>query len=124
MGKLVRRFEDLLVWQKAMDLTCLVYEFSSKGTWARDHAFADQIHRCAVSISSNIAEGFERNSRPDFRRFLAIAKASCGELRSQIHLALRLQYISKDAHQFAIDMAEDLSMKIGRLRSSIVVRKL
>ena len=124
MGKLVRRFEDLLVWQKAMDLACLVYEFSSKGTWVRDHAFADQIHRCAVSISSNIAEGFERNSRPDFRRFLAIAKASCGELRSQIHLALRLQYVSEDAHRFAIEMAEDLSSKIGRLRSSIAVRKL
>src|SRR5687768_14806277 len=122
MGKLVRRFEDLVAWQRAMDLACLVYEFSSTGPCSRDYGFSDQIHRSAISISSNIAEGFERNSRPDFRRFLAIAKASCGELRSQIHLALRLKYISKDAHEFAIAMAEELSLKIGRLRASLATR--
>ena len=105
-----------------MDLVLLVYEFSSTGKFPRDFGFKDQIRRSAISISSNIAEGFERNSRPDFRRFLAIAKASCGELRSQMHLALRLKYITQDVHAIAIATAEEVSIKIARLRSSLLTR--
>jgi four helix bundle protein len=123
MGNLVRRFEDLVAWQRAMDLVVFVYEFSSTGKWSRDFGFTDQLRRSAISVSSNIAEGFERNSRADFRRFLAIAKASCGELRSQVHLAMRLQYISQDVHELATTLAEEVSLKIGRLRTSLETRK-
>lgn len=119
MGKLVNRFEDLVAWQRAMDLAAVVYDFTSGGRFRRDFGFSDQLRRSAISISSNIAEGFERNSRADFRRFLTIAKASCGELRSQLHLALRLKYISSDAHDSAIAAAEQVTIKIARLRSSL-----
>ncbi|HUP45750.1 MAG TPA: four helix bundle protein [Thermoanaerobaculia bacterium] len=119
MGKLVRRFEDLVAWQMAMDLSVFIYDISSERPFSRDFALSNQIHRSANSISSNIAEGFERNSGREFRRFLAIAKGSCGELRSQIHLARRLAYISQDAHDAAVTTAEDVSRKIGRLRESI-----
>ena len=119
MSKLVNRFEDLVAWQRAMDLAALVYGLSSDGGLRRDFGLSDQLRRSATSISSNIAEGFERNSRADFRRFLAIAKASCGEVRSQLHLALRLKYISIEAHESAIAAAQQVTIKIARLRSSL-----
>ena len=102
-----------------MDLAALVYGLSSDGGLRRDFGLSDQVRRSATSISSNIAEGFERNSRADFRRFLAIAKASCGEVRSQLHLALRLKYISIEAHESAIAAAQQVTIKIARLRSSL-----
>lgn len=69
-----------------------------------------------MSIASNITEGFERNSAPDFRRFLAIAKASCGELR--MHLAVRLEYVSQEQHDETVSRAEEVSLMLGGLRAS------
>lgn len=123
MGEFVRRFEDLVAWQKAMDLAVVVYRFAAVERFARDFAFSNQIHRSAISISSNIAEGFERNSRPEFRRFLAIAKGSCGELRSQVHLAARLKYVSQEQHDEAVSRAEEISLMIGGLRAHLIRRK-
>ena len=119
MSPLVRRFEDLDAWQMAMELAVSVYEVSAVGPLARDFALRDQLRKSAISIFSNVAEGFERNSRPDFRRFLVIAKASCGELRSQIHLAQRLEYISSEMHNTIVEAAERVSNKLGGLRASI-----
>lgn len=119
MSGLVRQFEDLVAWQMAEELVVFVYGITASGAFSRDFALRDQIRKSAISISSNIAEGFERNSHPDFRRFLVIAKASCGELRSQIHLALRLQYLSEETHEAAVDTAQRLSKKIGNLRASL-----
>ena len=72
------------VWKRGSDLAVSVYKLSDKGDLSRDFGLKDQIRRASVSISSNIAEGFERNSKAEFRRFALIAKGSCGELRSQL----------------------------------------
>jgi len=85
-------FEDMEVWQDAQYLAVDVY-----GDFAeyRDFTFVDQIKRAAVSISNNVAEGAERSTKPDFARFLDIAKGSSGEVRSMYRLAERLKFIEE-----------------------------
>jgi four helix bundle protein len=119
----VQRFEDLIAWQRSMDLAVHVYELSRKGQFARDFALTDQIHRSAISVPSNISEGFERGGRPDFHRFLTIAKGSCGELRTQLHLAHRLGYLDIDTAEAVVMHAEDVSSIISRLRTSVAQQR-
>jgi four helix bundle protein len=82
-----KRFEDLDVWLSAKGLTNLVYRLSSSGTFARDFGLRDQMRRAAVSIMSNIAEGFESLTQAMFLQSLARAKGSAGELRAQLYIA-------------------------------------
>ena len=84
----VERFEDLEVWKRAKHLTCELYALARKGAFAKDFGFRDQICRAAVSIVSNIAEGFERRSNSQFMYFLDIANGSAGEVRAQLYIAL------------------------------------
>jgi four helix bundle protein len=108
-------FENLEVWQEAIELAARVYELFRQ---CRDFSFRDQIHRAAVSISNNIAEGYERDSNADFIRFLFIAKGSCGEVRSQAYLARRVRLLADaDAKQLVAD-AKRLSKRIKRLIDS------
>ena len=111
----VQRFEDLKVWKDAMRLTSQIYgEFSS----LRDYGFRDQIQRAAVSIPSNIAEGFERQSNKEFIRFLFIAKGSCAELRTQIYLAIELNFLDKDlAKQLPRQTREISAMLYGLIQT-------
>jgi len=106
----IEGFEDLIVWQLAIDLAASVYT-----AWetSRDFSFRDQVQRAAVSISSNIAEGYERNSNADFIRFLYYAKGSCGEIRSQLHLARRVRLLSDQTATAMIEEARLLSRKLG-----------
>jgi four helix bundle protein len=92
----IEHFEDVQSWQKARELTKLIYELTSKKAFSRDFSLKDQIRRAAVSIMSNIAEGFESQNDKTFTRFLYIAKASCGEVRSQAYVALDFGYITQD----------------------------
>ena len=88
---MVKRFEDLIAWQKAQDLSVEVYiQFRS----LKNYSFRDQICRPAVSVSNNIAEGFDRSSNQDFVRFLYMAAGSASEVRSMLYLARRLDYIN------------------------------
>jgi len=87
----IKRFEDIIAWQKAQDLAVDIYQ-SFGGL--KDYGFRDQICRAVVSISNNIAEGFDRSSDADFSRFLFIATASCSEAKSMLYLAERLSYIT------------------------------
>ncbi|MEW6028221.1 MAG: four helix bundle protein [Chloroflexota bacterium] len=80
-----KRFEDLDVWQKAKELTNLVYSLSSSGSFSRDFGLRDQIRRAAVSIMSNIAEGFESQTQVLFIQYLGRAKGSAGEARATLH---------------------------------------
>ncbi len=89
-------FEDLPVWQNARELAVSVYKTTSKGKLREDYGLKNQIQRAVVSVSSNIAEGFERGSKQEFIQFLYIAKGSCGELRSQLYIAADLGYIEKN----------------------------
>jgi four helix bundle protein len=111
----VSRFEDLFVWQKAKTLCIEVYRTTARGRLSQDFGLRDQMQRAAVSVMSNIAEGFDRNSRAEFARFLSIARGSSGELRSQLYVARELEYI--DDEQFARLMA--LSMETTRMLVSL-----
>ena len=88
-----RTFEDLAVWQKARELTKLIYQITLDGSWSRDYGLRDQIRLAAVSAMSNIAEGFERQGDMEFGHFLSMAKGSAGEVRSQLYIALDAEYL-------------------------------
>src|ERR1043166_3515809 len=90
----IKKFEDIESWRKARKLTKDIYSVTSQGKFLRDFSLKDQIRRAAVSILSNIAEGLERGGDKEFLQFLAIAKGSSGEVRSQLYVALNLEYIS------------------------------
>lgn len=89
----IERFEEIKAWQLARELVTAVYRASSQGKFATDFGLRDQIRRAAVSVISNIAEGFERGSEKEFQRFLYMAKGSAGEVRSQLYVASDLGYL-------------------------------
>ena len=93
----VRTFEDLFVWQKAIEFVKEVYMLTNQGDLKRDFGLRDQTRRAAVSIPTNIAEGFER-SRKEYLLFLNIAKGSAGETRSLLRVALEVGYFDKQTH--------------------------
>ncbi|OPZ76712.1 MAG: hypothetical protein BWY77_01838 [bacterium ADurb.Bin431] len=95
----VECFEDLLVWQKGIELVKEVYRVTGDGRLSRDFGLRDQIQRAAVSIPTNIAEGFERGSRKEYVRFLYIAKGSAGEVRSLLRVARELEYLEAAQHE-------------------------
>lgn len=88
-------FEDINAWQSGRELTQHIYHVSRRGHFAQDFALRDQIRSAAISITSNIAEGFERDSTAAFLHFLSIAKGSAGEVRSQLYVALDEDYIDR-----------------------------
>lgn len=87
----IQKFEDIVAWQKAQDLSVEIY---ANFRMLKDYGFRDQICRASVSVSNNIAEGFDRSSHADFRRFLYISLASCSEVKSMLYLAERLKYLN------------------------------
>ena len=118
---LIKKFEDIESWQKGVELAVSIYGITSEGRFAKDFALAAQVQKAAVSIPSNIAEGFDRDSRRDFRRFLSIAKGSCAEVQTQIAIARGVGYISDESYQSLIAIAKFVSAKIGKLRATIHV---
>ena len=115
----VQRFEELIAWQKARLLTAAIYRITSEGGFARDFGLRDQIRRAAVSVMSNIAEGFERGSRSEFHQFLVISKASAAEVRSQIYVALDAGYIDKSTCDMLMNQASEVSKIVGGLRTAV-----
>jgi len=115
----IDKFEDLIAWQKARELTKEVYQTSRLGTFAKDYGLAGQIQRSSVSIMSNIAEGFERGGRAEFHQFLSVAKASCAEVRSLLYVALDVGYIRKNEFRKIMDKAEEVGRIVGGLRASV-----
>ena len=115
----VERFEDLIAWQKARELTKRIYQCTGKGSFARDYGLRDQIRRASVSVMSNIAEGFDRGSRAEFHHFLVIAKGSCAEVRSQLYIVKDINYLSGNEYDELMDLAIVTSKIIGGLRASI-----
>ena len=115
----VERFEDLVAWQKARILTCDIYQITRQGAFAKDFGLGNQIQRAAVSVMSNIAEGFERGSRGEFHQFLSIAKSSCAELRSQLYVAVDIGYIEQSRFERILADAEEVARIIGGLRAAV-----
>jgi four helix bundle protein len=89
----IKNFEDILSWKKSQDLSLVIYKIFKEN---KDYSFRDQIQRAMISVSNNIAEGFERRSNKEFIHFLYIARGSCGEVRSMIYIAKELGYISQE----------------------------
>lgn len=108
----IRTFEDIDAWKAGRSLTQSVYRVTRNQRFARDFALRDQIRRAAISITSNIAEGFERNRRREFAQFLRYAKASAGEVRSQLYVAFDEGYIDEQTFVTLRDEARSTSRQI------------
>ena len=116
----INRFEEIEAWQTARHLSRLVYLLTKEGNFSRDFGLGDQIRRAAVSIMSNLAEGFESRTQPLFVELLGRAKGSAGELRSQMYVALDVEYISQSQFQQLFDLAEKCSRQISRFISYLL----
>jgi four helix bundle protein len=110
----ITRFEDIKAWQTARELARLVYGLSGQGAFSKDFGLRDQVRRAAVSVMSNIAEGFENRTRAQFIRYLGLAKGSAGEVRSQAYVALDLQYIALEDFKILFDLADKNSRQLAR----------
>ena len=109
----IERFEDILSWKKAKELTLTIYKLFEE---SKDFGFKDQIQRASVSTMNNIAEGFERKSNNEFKYFLFVAKGSCGEVRSMLYLAKELARISNND----FEKLYNLSIEISKLLSGLI----
>jgi four helix bundle protein len=114
-----KSFEDLEVWQRGCRLTVDIFRVFAN---CKNFSFKDQIQRAALSIPSNIAEGSERGSSKDFAHFLNIAKGSCGELRTQLYIARKLEFLTKMAFDALIRESKELSAMLEGLRRAILKR--
>jgi len=112
----ILKFEDIIAWQKSQDLAVELYSIFSD---CKDFGFKNQICNAVVSISNNIAEGFDRSSNLDFSRFLYFAIASCSEVRSMLYIAKRLNYIDELICNKLIENTNEISKIISGLISSL-----
>ena len=110
------RFEDIQAWLLARDLTRTIYQETNTGKFSQDYALRDQMRRAAVSIMSNIAEGFERGGDKEFRQFLALAKGSAGEFRSQLYVAFDAGYLQ----QAQLDQLANQAIEASRMISGLM----
>ena len=123
MSEKIVKFEDLVAWQKARVLTRAIYQVTRKGEFAKDFGLRNQIQRAAVSIMSNIAEGFERYNPNEFHQFLSIAKASCAEVRSQLYVVLDAEYLDSEEFYSLMLLVKEPGKVIGGLRASVQRRR-
>ncbi|MFB9292389.1 four helix bundle protein [Persicitalea jodogahamensis] len=112
----VRTFRDLLIWQKSMLLVTAVYKSTSAFPDSERFSLTSQIRRCAISVPSNIAEGFGRRSTGDYLRFLQIAFGSLYELQTQLEIAVNLNYLQRDR----FDILHEQSREVERMMSSFI----
>jgi four helix bundle protein len=112
MGKF-SSFEEINSWQKSRIFNKRIYQITENQNFKKDFDFVRQIRRASISISSNIAEGFERNTDKEFIYFLYVAKASAGEVRSQIYLAFDLQYITKLEFEELLESVTEISRLVS-----------
>ena len=118
MNKVIRTYRDLLVWQKAIDLVTDVYRNTRSFPKVEVYGLTSQMRRCAVSIPSNIAEGYGRNSTSDYIRFLQIASASLYELQTQVEISANLGYLDKSV----AEQLYPLTREIERMLSSLIYK--
>lgn len=116
-------FEGLIAWRKARELTRNIYQVTGEGAFAGDFGLKDQIRRAAVSIMSNIAEGYDRGGRAEFHQFLVIAKGACAEVRSQFYVARDIDYLDLPHFERLKHDTEELSKIITGLKKSIQTQR-
>ena len=122
LKKKIEEFEDLVVWQKGIQMVKQIYIVTDQGKLSKDFGLKDQLRRASVSIPTNIAEGFERRSRKEYLNFLNIAKGSAGEVRSLLRVALEVGYLDTSTHSqlanLIIELSRMLSKQIQSLNNS------
>ena len=109
----IDKFEDIESWKLARTATRLIYVANSDASFCRDYALVNQIRRAVISITSNIAEDFEQGGNREFLQFLAIAKGSCGEVRSQMYLALDQHYVDQATFDEIVSVLVETSKTIS-----------
>jgi len=119
MTEKISRFEDLIAWQKARAFCANVHRLTASGRLEKNYGFRDQVQRAAVSIMSNLAEGFDRASRKEFHKFIVVAKGSCAEVRSLLYVALDAGLMSKEDFHVAMRDAQELARILAGLRSAV-----
>ena len=112
-------YRKLIVYQKAMDFVTEIYRLLKTFPSEEKYALCDQIRRAAVSIGSNVAEGFDRGNNKEFLTFLGVAKGSAAEVRSQLYTAYDVGYLQEEKFKELISQAEEVSMLINGLSSSL-----
>ncbi|NIR50346.1 four helix bundle protein [candidate division KSB1 bacterium] len=110
-----KSFEEIEAWQKARELTREIYEITKNGAFAKDFELKRQIRRAAISIMSNVAEGFERSGTVEFIHFLSIARGSAGEVKAQLYIAKDQRYISPEDFNRLTSLASETSRMIAGL---------
>jgi len=124
MKTMFKKIEDIEAWKRGCRLAVEIYNITNIDPFSKDWGLRDQIRRSVVSIPSNIAEGFERESSAEFKRFLLIEKGSCGELRTQLYIAQALDYITKSKVEQLINECKEISSMmsgiISHLRNQMV----
>ncbi|GIW03848.1 MAG: hypothetical protein KatS3mg059_0468 [Thermomicrobiales bacterium] len=115
----IQAFEDLVAWQKARELTRLVFQLTDHEPLSKRYRFCDQLQAAAISIMNNIAEGFDRNRRAEFSQFLTIAKGSCGEVRSMLYVALDARLIDLETFERLHRRTDEVARLIAGLRATV-----
>lgn len=116
----IERFEDLQCWQRARELSKNVYTITKRGDFVKDFEMKGQIRAASGSIMDNIAEGFDRGRRDEFKQFLTVAKGSTGEVKSQLYRALDQQYIVEEKFKEMYEEADTISKQIDALRNYLL----
>jgi four helix bundle protein len=110
----ITRFEDIEAWKTARELTRIVYTLTEQGQFSKDFGLKNQIQRASVSVMSNVAEGFESRTQAQFLDYLGRSKASAGEVRCQLYIALDLKYLAQEQFEQVFDLADKSSRQIAR----------
>jgi len=111
----IKRFEDILSWQKSRVLCKMLGDLIDKGKFKHAYKLIDQIERSSGSIMDNIAEGFERGGNKEFIQFLYISKGSCGEFRSQLYRALDRNYLVQEEFDVLFDLSKEIIVLLQKL---------
>ena len=112
----INRFEEIIAWQKAKELTVSIYQAMRN---SKDYGFRDQIQRASTSVMNNIAEGFERRTNKEMKQFLFIAKGSCGEVRSMLYLGQELRYFQSEGFDKLLNLSEETSRLLSGFIKSL-----
>lgn len=121
----IQCFEDLRIWQQGQDLAVDIYMLADNNKFIKtDSSLKDQLKSCSISISDNIAEGFEYNNNPDYYKFLRIAKGSCGELANKLHFLKKMKFDEETLLNDLISRAKSLGNQIGALINKVKAKIL
>lgn len=122
VSRLADRFEDLVAWQKAPELTAEIYRVTQTGRFARDFGLANQMQRAAVSVMANLAEGFDRNRMTDFVRFVEISRGSAAEVISHLYVAKDVGYLDEETWQHLLAQSREVTRLLTALYRSAQAR--